>query len=423
MNAIGSAGTATAPGTGGEVGAAGLVLRPLPASSRLSARDIAGLGLIGVRGRPVRAALSAVGIAIGVAAMVAVLGIGTASRAGLLSEIQQLGTNMLTAQPGQSLLGGTAELPTTALAMTARISGVESASEVGTVPGAAIYRSNKIDPLQTGGIAVDAAQLNLLGTLQAGLAHGIFLNAANDRYPATVIGAVAARRLGVDQIGQQVYLGGRSFTVIGILRPLPLAPQIDRAALIGWPAASGILGFDGHPTTIFVRSADSAVQRVSGLLAPTVDPQIPGNVQVSRPSDALTAELAAKSTFSGLFLGLGLVALLVGGVGVANIMVISVLERRQEIGLRQALGATRQQIRFQFLTESVVLSAIGGAAGVLLGLGITLGYATSRGWPLVLPWPALAGGIAAAIGIGAVAGLYPARRATLVSPTEALATG
>jgi putative ABC transport system permease protein len=381
------------------------------------------LGLVGVRGRPVRAALSAAGIAIGVAAMVAVLGIGTSSRAGLLNEINQLGTNMLSAQPGQSLLGGTAQLPTTAVPMTTQVAGVQAASAIGTVQGAAVYRTDKISPFATSGISVDAAQLSLLSTLHGGLRTGVFLNAANDRYPVTVLGSSAAALLGIDRAGEQVYLGGRWFTVIGILQDLPLAPGVNGAVLIGWPAAQSILSFDGNPTTIYVRAADTMVTHVSTVLAATVDPEFPEEVQVSRPSDALTAELAAKSTFDSLVLGLGAVALLVGGVGVANIMVISVLERRQEIGLRRALGATSGHIRLQFLTESVTLAVLGGVGGVALGLAIAVGYAANRGWPPTLPQTALGGGIAASIAIGAIAGLYPAQRASRVSPAEALATG
>jgi putative ABC transport system permease protein len=395
----------------------------LPAAARLSAGDIARLGLVGILGRPVRAALSAAGIAIGVAAMIAVLGIGTSSRASLLAEIQQLGTNMLTAQPGQSLLGGTAQLPDTAVPAVTRVAGVQAVSAVGTVQGAAVYRTDLISPYATAGISVDAAQLNLLPTLHGSVATGTFLNAANDRYPVTVLGSSAASLLGIDQAGERVYLGGRWFTVIGILRPMPLAPGVNGAALIGWPAAQALLNFNGNPTTVYVRAADAAVNQVSLVLAATVDPQYPEEVQVTRPSDALTAELAAKSTFNSLFLGLGAVALLVGGIGVANIMVISVLERWQEIGLRRALGATAGHIRLQFLTESVLLALLGGIGGVLLGLAIAAGYAADRGWPATIPWQALAGGIAASVIIGGVAGLYPARRASRVSPAAALATG
>jgi putative ABC transport system permease protein len=397
----------------------------LPPLTRLPGRDLAGVGLAGLRGRPLRAALSALGIAIGIAAMVAVIGISSASRAGLLAQIRGLGTNLLTVTAGQSMFGDEAALPIGSSGMISRIPGVTSVAAVGSTD-ADVRRSDAIDPAETGGILVQAAELSLAENLNATMQLGSWLNAATARYPAVVLGSVAAERLGVDRLegtGRQVYLAGRWFTVVGVLDSLPLAPEIDRSALVGWPVAKQLLGFDGHPTTIYERSTDEAVEAVRAVLADTASPENPEEVKVSRPSDALAAQLAARTAFDSLFLGLGAVALLVGGVGIANIMVISVLERRQEIGLRRALGATRRHIRLQFLTESVLLSLFGGLAGVLLGLGVTLSYARYRDWPLVLPVPALVGGVLTAVLVGAVAGLYPARRAARLSPTEALATG
>jgi putative ABC transport system permease protein len=401
------------------------VVIDLPVRTRLPARDLTGVGLAGLRGRPLRAALSALGIGIGIAAMVAVLGISAASRAGLLAQIHGLGTNLLTVTAGDSMFGDETRLPVGAAGMISRIPGVTSVAAVGSTD-ADVRRTDRIDPAETGGILVQAAQLSLIENLGATMRLGTWLNSATERYPAVVLGAVAAQRLGVDRLegnGRPVYLAGRWFTVVGVLDPLPLAPEIDRSALVGWPVAEALLGFDGHPTTIYERSTDAAVESVRTVLPDAASPENPDEVKVSRPSDALAAQLAARTAFDSLFLGLGAVALLVGGVGIANIMVISVLERRQEIGLRRALGATRRHIRLQFLTESVLLSLFGGLAGVALGLAVTLSYAAYRDWPLVLPGAALAGGVVTAVVVGAVAGLYPARRAARLSPTEALTTG
>jgi putative ABC transport system permease protein len=275
----------------------------------------------------------------------------------------------------------------------------------------------------TGGISVVAAGLDLPGTVGATVRDGAWLNAATARYPGVVLGDGAARRLGIGAVGDgvQVYLGGRTFTVLGILDPAPLATELDSAALIGWPAAQQYLGFDGHPTTVYVRSLDDSVAAVRAVLAATANPEHPEEVKVSRPSDALAARQATNRAFTALLLGLGAVALLVGGVGVANTMVISVLERRAEIGLRRALGATRGQVRLQFLTESLLLSALGGLGGLCLGVAVTLGYATIQAWPTVVPVWASAGGLAATLFVGALAGLYPAVRASRLAPTEALA--
>ncbi|MDF5756195.1 ABC transporter permease [Spongiactinospora sp. TRM90649] len=395
----------------------------LPEPTRLRGRDALGLGLAGVRGRPGRAVLSALGVAIGVAALVAVLAIGTAGQAGLADQLQRLGTNLLTVTSGQSLTGGRAELPEEAIGMISRVAGVTSVTGVGVVPGATARRTDLIDPRVTGGIAVQAARLDLLDAVGGTVGSGAWLNAATARYPAVVLGAVSAARLGIDRAGRRVYISGGWWTVTGVLDPLPLFPDLDRSALIGWPAAERALGFDGRPTTLHVRAADPMVARVASVLAATTDPRHPEQVTVTRPSDALTARLAAMSTFTALFLGLGAVALVVGGVGIANIMVISVLERRQEIGLRRALGATRAHIRVQFLTESVTLALLGGLAGVTLGLTIGLAYAAYQEWPLLLPWQALLTGVLSALTLGTTAGLYPAHRAARLTPTQALTTG
>jgi putative ABC transport system permease protein len=395
-----------------------------PRPGRLSPRDVLRLAGYALRARPLRVVLSALGIAIGIAAMVAVVGTSTSSRAELNRLLNSLGTNLLTAAPGSTLFGeNDATLPDRSVAMIGRIGAVESVTAIGQMPDAKVYRTDKIPAPQSGGIGTYAARTDLLETVGATVAFGTWLNDATARYPAVVLGARTAERLGLGAVNgdMQIWLGGRWFTVIGILDPVPLAPELDLGALIGWPAARRYLGVDADITTVYTRTDPDAVETVRGLLARTANPARPNEVDVSRPSDALAAQAAADETFTGLLLGLGAVALLVGGIGVANTMVISVLERRAEIGLRRSLGATREHIRLQFLTESLLLSVLGGGAGILLGSGVTAVYATLQDWPTVVPAWAAAGGITATLIIGAVAGLYPAIRAARVAPTEALA--
>jgi putative ABC transport system permease protein len=400
-----------------------------PAPPRLRVTDLARLATVGLRTRKLRAGLSALGIAIGVAAIVAVLGLSSSSAAGLNAEIAALGTNLLTVQPGQSFSGATAELPIAAPAMISRLPGVYQVQSTGST-NASVYRSPLIPAVNTNALTVDAATVGLPDTSGASVAQGKFLNAATAREPVCVLGAAAAQLLGIDKVfpGERVWVtgtgangnGGMWLYVAGILNPDVLSPDVDSSVLVGFPFAQNYLSFDGHPTTIYVKAADSQVNAVYNLLSDQANPQNPSAVDVSQPSDALVAQADAKAAFSTLFLGLGAVALLVGAIGVANIMVIAVLERRSEIGLRRALGATRGHIRTQFLAEAIALSVVGGVAGVIVGAAATAIYAHGKGWATVIPADAWAGGLGAAILIGALAGLLPAIRAARLSPTQAL---
>jgi putative ABC transport system permease protein len=394
---------------------------------RMRPADLARLAAVGMRTRKLRAALSALGIAIGVAAIVAVLGLSSSSQAGLLAEIDRLGTNLLTVANGQTLSGDTVELPVAAPGMLARIGPVADVQYTGIVDGVNAFRSRLIPPINTNALSMQATSLGLPDTIGTSMAQGRFLNAATAREPVAVLGAAAASRLGVDRIyqGERIWVGttpssGQWFYLTGFLKPAMLAPEIDSAVLIGFPAAEKYLGLDGHPSQIYLRAATGQVNAVHDLLAPTANPENPGEVTVSHPSDVLVARAAAKGALNSLFLGLGAVSLLVGAIGVANVMLISVLERRSEIGLRRALGATKGHIRIQFLTEAMLLALMGGVVGVGLGAAATAFYAHTQHWAVVIPPLAWAGGVSSALAIGAIAGLLPAMRAARMSPTQAL---
>jgi putative ABC transport system permease protein len=399
-----------------------------PAAARLHPSDLAGLASIGLRTRKLRATLSALGIAIGVAAIVAVLGLAASAKAALLAEIARLGTNLLTVSNGQTFSGGLAELPVAAPGMIARLPGVTAVQDIGTVTGVNAYKSPLIPPINTNAISVVATTLGLPAVAGTSLAQGQFLNAATARQPVAVLGAVTARLMGIDRIrpGMRIWIngqtGGQWFYVTGILNPAIYDSGLDSAVLVGFPAAQEYLHSDGHPSQIYLRASDGRVRAVDALLGAQANPEHPSQVNVSQPSDALTARADAQGALDTLFLGLGAVALLVGAIGVANIMVISVLERRSEIGLRRALGATRGQIRAQFLAEAVLLSLAGGAVGVMAGAAATAVYARGHGEAIAIPPQAWGGGLAAAVIIGALAGLLPAIRAARLSPAQALWT-
>ena len=391
------------------------------ARSRLRPGDVLRVGASGPRARKMRTALSALGVSIGIAAMVGVLGLSESSKSALLDEISALGTNLLTVEAGAGFGGGDSSLPETSVAQIERIEPVETASAVFGVDEN-ILKNEFVDDGETGGLSVVASDLALLDTLNGEVAEGTWLTEATSRYPAVVLGSVSAERLGISSLDQPTFvsIGGDDVEVIGILEEFPLSADLDRSVIMGLEAAATYYDADASPAVIYTRVDDGAIDETRDLIPATADAESPEEVTVSRPSDALEAEAAADDTLTTLFLGLGAVALLVGGIGIANVMVIAVIERRGEIGLRRALGATRAHIRRQFLTEAVILSALGGAVGVALGIAATYTYSATQGWRVIIPSLAAGGGFVSALVIGAIAGLYPAMRAARLAPTEAL---
>ncbi|MDJ0664621.1 MAG: ABC transporter permease [Acidimicrobiia bacterium] len=389
--------------------------------SRLRFFDAIGLGIRGLSSRVARAVLTATGIAIGIAAIVAVLGISASGRADLLATLDELGTNLLRVEPGAGIFGNADEVPEEAADMTLRIRPVQQVTAT-TRAEATVRRNDLIPELETSGIAVLAADNDLLDVLRASMQHGRFIDDATAQVPTMVLGPVAAQRLGITDLNPipRVYVDGTWFTVIGITAEMEIHPDLERSAVIGYPVAAKLFETTRSPTTIYVRASQEFIDDVAEVLPATVNPEQPDAVQVSRPSDALDARRAADEALTNLLIGLGAVALLVAGVAIANIMVISVLERRMEIGVRRAIGATRGHIRLQFLIESMLLAGIGGVLGIALGAAITIGYAASRDLTLAVPPQGLALSVLAALAIGAIAGLYPAIRASRIPPAEAV---
>ena len=392
--------------------------------SRIHLSDLVRTATVGIRSRKTRAGLSAIGIMIGIASIVGILGLSESSKSELLARLDRLGTNLLTVEPDGGFGRGDGNLPADAASMISRITPVEATSMVSFVEGVNVYKNDLIPEGKTGGISVQAVDSKLLNVLAGSLADGVWFDDAKSAFPTVVLGSVAAERLGVREVTgvQPLWLGEQWFIVIGILTTFELAPDLDRAALIGHSAAETYLDHENLPTRVVVRGDPRRVDQVTTVLSATANPEFPEEVVVDRPSEALEAAEAAEDTLTTLFVGLGSIALLVGGVGIANVMVISVIERRGEIGLRRALGATRRHIASQFLGEALLLAFMGGVGGVIIGITATAVYANVKDWALIVPPIAIVGGLGAALLIGGVAGLYPATRAARLSPTEALRT-
>jgi putative ABC transport system permease protein len=389
---------------------------------RLTLLDMVRLASRGLRGHPLRFVLSVAGIAIGISAMVAILGVAQSSKAELNAVLSEFGTDLIEVRAGEDREGTYTRLPATAQTMLDNIGPVTAASSLAELDGMGAYRTPYVPAGRTSSVYVAAVDSSLAETLRAEVRAGRWFSVVDEEYPTVVLGAAAAERLGVTKVGTRLWVRDQWAVVVGILEPLPVALVVDAAVMLPDRAATTYFGHDGTSTSVYLRAGERSVESVVDVIGRTAHPQKPEAVKIARPSDALAAKLIADQTLNRLLIGVAAIGLLVGGIGVMNTMVIAVLERRSEIGLRRALGATRRNIAFQFLTESLLMSLTGGILGVLLGALATGVYASTQGWPVSLsPWVALA-----AIGItgvvGTAAGAYPAVRASRESPTSALAS-
>ena len=375
----------------------------------------------GVKARRGRAALTSIGIGIGIAAIVAVTGISASGRADLLATLESLGTNLIKASPQAGFFGTQENLPDGVLGMVERIGPVQEVTST-TQTDLLVRRTDFISEFEGGGISALVTRPELLDVVGGKLAEGRFIKDGLSDIPVTVLGSVTATRLGIRDLSipTKILIENEWFGVVGILDELKIHPDLDRSVFIGYGVAKTLFNVDEEPTTIYVRSNPTYIEDVVEVLAPSMNPENPDQVSVSRPSDALEAQEAAEVAFTNLLLGLGSVALLVGGVAIANVMVMSVLERRMEIGVRRSIGATRKEIRYQFLLESVLLSGVGGLVGVLLGAGITLGYTEYSNIVFSIPILQVLGAIVLALLIGALSGVYPAIKASKIQPAEAV---
>ena len=389
--------------------------------NKLRTRDLFFVAVYGVKARKGRAALTSIGIGIGIAAIVAVSGIAASGSADLLSTLESLGTNLVKASPQAGFFGTQEELPEGVIGMVERIGPVEEVTST-TQTDLLVRRSNFISEFEGGGISTIVTSSELLNVIGGNLSEGRFITEGLSDLPVTVLGSVTAKRLGITNLSKptKILIDDEWFGVIGIVEELKIHPDLDRSVFIGYGAAKTLFDINEEPTTIYLRANPTFIEDVVEVIAPSMNPENPDQVEVSRPSDALEAQQAVEASFTNLLLGLGSVALLVGGVAIANVMVMSVLERRMEIGVRRSIGATRREIRYQFLLESIVLSGIGGLVGVMLGSLITLAYTNYTNIVFSIPVWQILGAVVLALLIGAISGVYPAIKASKIQPAEAV---
>ncbi len=389
--------------------------------NKLRTRDLFFVAVYGVKARKGRAALTSIGIGIGIAAIVAVSGIAASGSADLLSTLESLGTNLVKASPQAGFFGTQEELPEGVIGMVERIGPVEEVTST-TQTDLLVRRSNFISEFEGGGISTIVTSSELLNVIGGNLSEGRFIKDGLADLPVTVLGNVTAKRLGITNLSKptKILIDDEWFGVIGIVEELKIHPDLDRSVFIGYGAAKKLFDIDKEPTTIYLRANPTFIEDVVEVIAPSMNPENPDQVEVSRPSDALEAQQAVEASFTNLLLGLGSVALLVGGVAIANVMVMSVLERRMEIGVRRSIGATRREIRYQFLLESILLSGIGGLVGVVLGSLITLAYTNYTNIVFSIPVWQIFGAVLLALLIGAISGVYPAIKASKIQPAEAV---
>ncbi|MFT4029412.1 MAG: ABC transporter permease [Protaetiibacter sp.] len=391
-------------------------------SRRLSLPDLARTAWLGVAGRPQRTILAALGIALGIASLVALTGAAASNRAQLLAELDAMGADLAVVTPGTGPDQQPVPLPDTAPEAIARQDGVARVGVFETAPDAlAVYRTDLVPETETNGLTVAVARPDVLDAIEATLAVGRWFDAATRALPVAVLGSTAAERLGIDRAGDRILVGGEWYGVLGILGSAGLAADIDTAVILGdqWVREHYTGDAIGEVSAIYVRAEPGRIDRVRELLAAAASPGSP-YVAVTGLSDLAGARSTADDSLTTLGLALGGIALLVGGVGIANTMVVAVMERRGEIGLRRSLGARPGQIAAQFVTEAAILSALGGLAGLALGVGAAWVIAVLSAQPLALPAGVLAAGAILSVAVGALAGLQPAVRAARLSPTTAL---
>jgi putative ABC transport system permease protein len=400
--------------------------------SHLRTRDLIAESVAGLEARPARSILTVLGTVLGITALVATLGVSRTAGNQIVSRFDALAATEVVIEPASAAGGATrtSSIPWDAEARLLRLNGVVAAGTLSVVNiRGALSRTSAVQDVTAiteYNIPVRAASPGLFPAVKTKLRTGRVFDAGNDMRAdrVAVIGPGVAERLGLNRVDQQpaVFVGDRLYVVIGIIDDV--LRQADLLDSIIIPNGTAKLEYDLQaPQLVAVDTATGASSLIARQGPVTLDPNDPSRLRSSSAGGATKVKDEVSNDLSGLFLILGGVSLLVGAIGIANVTLVSVMERIGEIGLRRALGAGRRHIIAQFLTESTVLGLLGGAVGAALGVLVTVGISAAKQWTPVmdgrLPFAAPALGAV----VGLVAGLYPALRAASLQPVEALRAG
>jgi len=390
-------------------------------------RDLLSIAVGGIRARKVRTLLIMLGPVVGVAAMVGAVGLTESAKGDLKARLAELGTNLITAEAGASFGQQNPTLPKSAVSRVKAIESVERASAVAEVKGVVTLPSAAgASYYQTFPVPVLASDDKLPEVLEVPIRSGRWLAKSDgaNKTRAVVLGGGLADEYGVlpGEI-RTVQLNGIDYGVVGVLDRVPLEPSLDNAAFVTQWAAKHDFATDGAPTKMYVRARPGSTEATSKAIPTAVSLGGSGSVTTKIPSDALEASARADKTLQQTALFAGLLALAVGGLGIANVMSISVIQRSSEIGIRRALGSTRALIALQFLLEALFVGLLGGLVGAVVGVGIVYLVSAIAGWVVVIDYAKMPIWIGLAVGVAAVAGLYPSVKAARLEPLETLRLG
>ncbi|MAT37817.1 MAG: hypothetical protein CL420_07250 [Acidimicrobiaceae bacterium] len=391
-------------------------------------REILNVAISGLTARKVRTLLIMLGPVLGAAGIVAAVGLNESAKGDVRQTLERLGTNLIVASADGSFSAGQAPtLPEDAVERSMNVSTVDRVAGITEIGSLTVLPSQGgKDFFRTIPIPVLTSDQNLLNVLDAQMLHGRFINGSDES------NVFRSAVMGHDLANDYQYLpgelrtidvDGETYGVVGVIEKVDLVPKLDTAIIIPKSSAEEDFDVEQKPTTLYVRATEGNVDSTAEALPMAINLGGDEAVTVAVPSDLLEAQGAVDTTLRNILFLMGGLALLVGGVGIANVMSISVIQRSGEIGIRRALGHTKMTIALQFVLEALFVGVLGGIAGVVTGVCVIYLVSSILGWiaTLNIPLFLVAGGMALIVSV--IAGLYPAWKAARLEPLETLRLG